>query len=197
VRDGLLLVAFLGLILIASPQAGRAQAGNHPLEYKGLQLGMNRDAALKAMRQLEQREFDERCPGGACPGDSPTYTDLEARHIPDCSDSECDNGGALTVYLNGGRVYGIQQNLGGEDVGAYVLAFTKKYGGPRVEKRTYRNGLGNEFHGNAYVWTRGRAFLEVQEICVDGLDKRSDFSDIGCFFLYSDAYAPKKALPKI
>jgi hypothetical protein len=117
---------------------------------------MSGDAALEVLRAMERKQWDEECSGGRC--------DEIDHHIPDCDDLKCSNGGPLDVYLNAGHVWGIQQNLGA--VESYVLAFSRKCGKPRVERRRYRNGLGNEFHGSAWVWgNHDSDSLQVTEIC--------------------------------
>ena len=80
--------------------------------------------------------------------------------------------------------------------GSYVSALTRKYGAPKVERRTYRNGLGNEFHGNVWTWTRNRSSLEIDEICVANFS-HENLSNIPCLLLWSDEYAPKQAAPQI
>lgn len=172
--------------------AETAIPGIQPLQYKGFRLGMSRDAALAALRAIEQKEYDEcNLERGveACDAD---------RHIPECGDLACGNGGGLDVYLNAGRVWGIQQNLGGVSVESYVLAFTRRYGEPTVERRTYRNGLGNEFHGNAWVWgSHNGDSLQVMEVCAGANNTLENMPDIGCLVLHSFKYAPKQAPPEI
>jgi hypothetical protein len=190
---GPLLVFLDESISPASFQSAEARTpGIQSLQYRGFRLGMSIDDALKLLRAIEQKDYDEcslEREAEACDAD---------RHIPDCSESECDDRGGLTIYLNARRVWGIQQNLGGEDVRSYVLAFARKYGVAQVERHTYRNGLGNEFHGNVWVWERGRESLQVFEVCAgETLDKRQDFSDMGCLVLYSGVLAPPQALPTI
>jgi hypothetical protein len=122
---------------------------------------------------------------------------LKARDAIDAADGE--SRWSLSVYQNeDGRLYGVQQNLGGASIESYVLAFTRKYGTPRVERRTYRNGFGNEFHGNAWVWgSHDGESLQVMEICAGTHDAMESMPDIGCLVLHSFAYAPKQAPPEI
>ncbi len=48
---------------------------------------------------------------------------------------------------------------------AFVRALSTKYGKPTVERRTYTNGLGNQFTAPSYAWLRGRQVLSVEEVC--------------------------------
>lgn len=204
-KPGLLIVTLLSLISVASAQAAKPPAPSRPLEYRGLRLGMSADAAQGILREMDEKDNGQRrakdfndcvsAPAWNGQDDYCKQTAQQTAGIPDCSGFTCSTGG-LTAYLNAGRVWGIQANLGGENVQSYVLAFTKKYGSPKVERRSYRNGLGNEFHGNVWTWNQNRASLEVKEICVGSLESE-DLSDIPCLILYSSIYAPKEALPKI
>lgn len=200
--SGPLLVFLDQSISPASFQSADAVTpGIQSLQYKGFRLGMSGDAALKTLKAIEQKEYDEcnlEREAEACNAD---------RHIPDCSDRECDDGHGLTVYLNAGRVWGVQQNIW--ELDPYVRAFARKYGQPRVERRTYRNGLGVEFHANVWLWEHPRESLTIHELCVgDVLEPQTASSGeiagvpvtdpIGpCLVLYSGTYAPKQSLPKI
>jgi hypothetical protein len=116
---------------------------------------------------------------------------------------------SLTVYQYAGHLYGVQQNMGGANVDSYVLAFSQKYGQPRVEQRSYRNGLGNEFHANVWAWEWQHESLRIHELCVgEVLDPQTPSSGVAygvpwtipvgpCLVLYSGTYAPKQALPEI
>jgi hypothetical protein len=47
-------------------------------------------------------------------------------------------------------------------------------------------------------WENAHESIQIMEICVGSvLDHSMDFSGIGCLVLYSGAYAPTEALPKI
>lgn len=175
---------------LAKPQSESKERPTAFFDYRGLRLGMSGEAALEVLRAIEQKQWDEECSGGRC--------DEAYRHSPECGDLACGNGGGLDVYLNAGRVWGIQQNLGGVSIESYVLALARKYGEPRVERRTYRNGLGNESHGDAWLWgDHARDSLQVMEVCAGASNTLEDMPDIGCLVLHSFAYAPKQATPTI